>query len=103
MKNALELATRIVNSLVSDPDLILLPARGDTDNYLERVEGNKWRLVSQYENTRFGFTDDGEVEFCDPTDGPFMSLGYIIGDYMVTKIEVDKEIILTLEHGSDTK
>ena len=100
---ALEKASTLVNSIMNNPGILELPARGETDNHLERIgDSDRWKLCTQYENTRIGFTDEGEIEFCDPVDGPYISLGYIVGPYQVEKIEVEDGIILTLEDGRDS-
>ena len=99
----LKKTTEIVNNIIGDPDILELPARGETDNHLERISGtDKWKLVTQHGSARFIFGEDNQtIEAVDPSDGPFMSLGYTIGKYMLVGIEVEKDIILTLEESTD--
>lgn len=100
----LKKAAEIVNNISSNPDILELPARGETDNHLEKIlgEDNKWRLITEIENVRLIFGKDNQtIEAVDPVDGPFISLGYTIGKYMVVGIEVNKDIILTLEESKN--
>lgn len=100
----LKKAAEIINNISNNPDILELPARGETDNHLEKIlgEDNKWRLITEIENVRLIFGKDNQtIEAVDPVDGPFISLGYTIGKYIVVGIEVNKDIILTLEESKN--
>lgn len=100
----LKKAAEIVNNISSNPDILELPARGETDNHLEKIPGedSRWRLITEIGNVRLIFGKDNQtIEAVDPVDGPFINLGYTIGKYMVVGIEVNKDIILTLEESKN--
>lgn len=103
-EQALKKTVEIVNSIINDPDILELPARGEIDNHLEKIQGeeDKWKLVTDLGNIRLIFGEDNQtIEAIDPVNGPFISLGYTIGKYMVIGIEVDRDVILTLEKSEE--
>lgn len=55
---------------------IKLQSRGNLNNKLVHIEGNKYQLETQF-SYRTGYKDDpeGEVTFIDPSGGPFMTVG----------------------------
>ena len=97
----MKLSCELINSVVNrGDDVIELPSRG-SDNYLMRIEGNQYQLISELRHERFIISDDEtKIEAVDPPDGPFMPLGYKISGKVLVKIEYDTEkdiIILTLQ------
>lgn len=69
---------------------IQLQSRGNIDNRLVHVEGNKYKLKTDF-NYRTGF-DPGDIDiptFIDPAGGPFMAVGS----------EIDGRIIKALHNG----
>lgn len=54
---------------------IKLNTRGD-NNYLEYIEDNKYRLVSEYPYIRIIFKDNPDnITAIDPPSGPFLQVG----------------------------
>lgn len=78
---------------------IFLPNRYGSKIWLEPKEDNKWLLNGEDNESSYmrviGYPD--KIEAIDPSGGPFISLGYQVGDKIVTKIEFDSGYILTLE------
>lgn len=73
---------------------IKLPNRYGDKNYLEEVEPNKYKLVldSNSENLRFGFIEENQYDYVDPSGGPFMKVGQEIPgvEGVLAEIEVVK-------------
>lgn len=73
---------------------IKLPNRYGDKNYLEEVEPNKYKLVldSNSGNLRFGFIEENQYDYVDPSGGPFMKVGQEIPgiEGVLTEIEVVK-------------
>lgn len=63
---------------------IQLHSRGNIDNRLVQVEGNKYRLETSF-NYRTGYKDypEGEITFIDPAGGPFMTVGSVIEGHKI--------------------
>lgn len=54
---------------------IKLKSRGNLDNKLVHIEGNKYQLETKF-SYRTGYKDDvNEPTFIDPAGGPFMTVG----------------------------
>lgn len=86
---------------------IKLGNRYHEDNYLERIEGDKWKLVlgNPKDNgyIRVGLAEgkqweDNEYCFVDPPGGPFISLASKIAGMTVYKITMEeKDFIVYLK------
>ena len=75
---------------------IKLPNRYGDKNYLKEVEPNKYKLVldSNSGNLRlgFGFIEENQYDYVDPSGGPFMKVGQEIPgvEGVLAEIEVVK-------------
>ena len=78
-----------------------LPTHDGSNNYLEDLGNNKYRLHTQYEDyCRFIYNDDNTTYYAvDPPGGPFMAIGEFKIDGKVLKsIDIDESgIILIFE------
>ena len=78
-----------------------LPTHDGSNNYLEDLGNNKYRLHTQYEDyCRFIYNDDNTTYYAvDPPGGPFMAVGEFKIDGKVLKsIDIDESgTILTFE------
>lgn len=79
-------------------DKIKLGNRYHGDNYLERIEGDKWKLCLGNSDddsyTRVGLLEgknweDKDYRFVDPPGGPFISVGSEISGMIVYKITAE--------------
>lgn len=78
-----------------------LPTHDGSNNYLEYLGDNKYKLHAQYEDyCRFIYNDDNTTYYAvDPSGGPFMAVGEFKIDGKVLKsIDIDESgPILTFE------
>lgn len=78
-----------------------LPTHDGSNNYLEYLGDNKYKLHAQYEDyCRFIYNDDNTTYYAiDPPGGPFMAVGEFKIDGKVLKsISIDQSgAILTFE------
>lgn len=69
-------------------DKIVLRTHDGTNNYLQHLEGSRYKLVTPYNSVRGGQVADGR-EFIDPSGGPML----VVGD----KIEGTEFVIESLD------
>lgn len=78
-----------------------LPTHDGSNNYLEYLGDNKYKLHTQYEDyCRFIYNDDNTTYYAvDPPGGPFMAVGeFKINDKVLKSISIDESgAILTFE------
>lgn len=81
--------------------MIKLPTHDRSNNYLEDLGNNKYRLHTQYEGyCRFIYNEDNTTYYAvDPPGGPFMAVGEFKIDGKVLKsIDIDQSgAILTFK------
>ena len=81
--------------------MIKLPTHDRSNNYLEDLGNNKYKLHAQYEDyCRLIYNEDNTTYYSvDPPGGPFMAIGEFKIDGKVLKsIDIDESgIILTFE------
>nr|DAM35228.1 MAG TPA: hypothetical protein [Bacteriophage sp.] len=81
--------------------MIKLPTHDRSNNYLEDLGNNKYKLHAQYgDYCRFIYNDDNTTYYAvDPPGGPFMTVGEFKIDGKVLKsISIDQSgVILTFE------
>ena len=81
--------------------MIKLPTHDRSNNYLEDLGNNKYRLHTQYEDyCRLIYNEDNTTYYAvDPPEGPFMAIGEFKIDGKVLKsIDIDESgIILIFE------
>lgn len=80
-------------------DKIVLRTHDGSNNYLEHLDGNRYKLVTQINFIRGGQVSNGQ-EFIDPSGGPMLVVGDQIEgtDYIIESITFEKGVghILTL-------
>lgn len=80
-------------------DKIRLRTHDGSNNYLEHLDGNRYKLVTQIDFIRGGQVSNGK-EFIDPSGGPMLVVGDPIEGtpYIIEDITFEKGIghILTL-------
>ena len=69
-----------------------LPNRYREHVYLEQDDNGDWWFTGEegafaYHRVIFSEGDDHKIHAVDPSGGPFLCVGYIIGDKTVTNIE----------------
>ena len=72
-----------------------LPNRYREHIYLEQDDNNDWWLAGDgsalyYHRVIYGENNDGKIRAVDPSGGPFLCIGYIVGDKTITNIEFIK-------------
>ena len=83
--------------------MIQLPNRYGYDVHLEQIEGDQYLFdgdnnAFEYHRVIFEKSPD-EIHAVDPSGGPYLSIGYVVGKQTVTKIvhEKGKGYIVTLK------
>lgn len=78
-----------------------LPTHDRSNNYLEDLGDNKYKLHAQYgDYCRFIYNDDNTTYYAvDPPGGPFMAVGeFKVNDKVLRSISIDERgTILTFE------
>lgn len=74
-------------------DKIPLITHDGSNNYLQHLEGNKYKLVTSVDFIRGGQVSDGR-EFIDPSGGPMLVVGDKIAgtDYVIESIGFEKGV-----------
>jgi hypothetical protein len=72
----------------------------EADLWLEQCEDGSWEFKSNEsyitEYIQVGLNEDDSIASVDPSGGPYITVGYKIGDYTVSEIRQDLHLILTL-------
>lgn len=75
-------------------EVIKLPNRYGYDVHLEHIDGDKYLFDGDndaFEYHRVIFDKEpSKPHAVDPSGGPYLSLGYVVGDKTVTQIEFEK-------------
>lgn len=80
--------------------MIKLPTHDRSNNYLEDLGNNKYKLHAQYGKYGTGVTynDDGSILAIDPPGGPFMAIGeFKVNGKVLKSIDFDNGAILEFE------
>ena len=60
-----------------------------SDNRLVHIEGNKWKLKTDYNYRLIMYKDGGHIQSIDPEGGPMISVGTEIEGHIVKSISQD--------------
>lgn len=76
-----------------------LPTHDGSNNYLEDLGNNKYKLHAQYEDyMRVIYNEDNSIYAIDPSGGPFMTIGeFKVNGKVLKSIEFDNDTILEFE------
>lgn len=70
-----------------------------SDNRLVHIEGNRWKLKTDYNYRLIMYEDGSNIHSIDPEGGPMLSVGALVEGYRITKIYSNGEI--EMENESD--
>lgn len=75
---------------------INLPNRYNDNNYLLKVDENKYQLVTEY-SCRIIYNDNNTIYAIDPSGGPYLAIGSKVNNKVITDFkDTNDGIILTL-------
>ena len=60
-----------------------------SDNRLVHIEGNKWKLKTNYQYRLIMYMNSTDIRSIDPEGGPFMSVGAEIEGHIIKSISAD--------------
>ena len=82
---------------------ILLPNRDGLKNYLVKYKDDKYIFQPEFDWVTAGITGSNDnIKSYDPSGGPFMTIGYVVENYIITNIEyIDgKGCVFTLKENN---